>query len=51
MTERDVEGDNPAIVAPTGLEFKITDTKVYVPVVTLSKEKWYKAFRTIKNRI
>ena len=29
---------NPAIVAPTGLEFKITDTKLYVPVVSLSKE-------------
>ena len=29
---------NPNIVAPTGLEFKITDTKLYVPVVTLSKE-------------
>ena len=29
---------NPAIVAPTGLEFKITDTKLYVPVVTLSVE-------------
>ena len=29
---------NPAIVAPTGLEFKITDTKLYVPVVTLSIE-------------
>ena len=27
---------NPAIVAPTGLEFQITDTKLYVPVVTLS---------------
>ena len=25
MTERDAEGDNPTIVAPTGLEFKITD--------------------------
>ena len=23
---------------PTGLEFQITDTKLYVPVVTLSKE-------------
>ena len=38
MTERDVYGDNPAIVAPTGLEFKIRDTKLYVPVSTLSKE-------------
>ena len=39
MTIRDVQGDNPAIVSPTGLEFKITDTKLYVPVVTLSKKK------------
>ena len=51
MTVRDAEGDNPAIVAPTGLEFKITDTKLYVPVVSLSKEKLYKTFRTIKIRI
>ena len=36
MTAIDAEGDNPAIVAPTGLEFQITDTKLYVPVVTLS---------------
>ena len=28
----------PAITAPTGLEFQITDTNTYVPVVTLSKE-------------
>ena len=38
MTERDAESDNLAIVAPTGLEFKIPDTKLYVPVVPLSKE-------------
>ena len=38
MTEEDAEGDNPAIVAPTGLEFQITDTKLYVPVVTLLKQ-------------
>ena len=30
--------DPQAIVAPTGLIFQITDTKLYVPVVTLSKE-------------
>ena len=30
--------DPPAVVAPTGIEFKITGTKLYVPVVTLSKE-------------
>ena len=29
---------NPAIVARNELEFKITDTKLYVPVVSLSKE-------------
>ena len=29
---------NPASAAPTELEFKITDTKLYVPVVGLSKE-------------
>ena len=34
-TVRAVQGDNPAIAAPTGLEFKRTDTKLYVPVVSL----------------
>ena len=40
MTERDAgnNDDLPAIVAPTELEFKITGTKLYVSVVTLSKE-------------
>ena len=40
MTVRDAGNNNdpPAIVAPTGLEFQITDTKLYVSVVTLSKE-------------
>ena len=38
MTRRNAEGNNPAIVRPAELEFKITDTKSYVPVVTLSKE-------------
>ena len=38
MTEKDAEGDNLAIIAPTGLEFRITDTKLFVPVVSLSKE-------------
>ena len=28
----------PAIAAPTGLEFQITDTKLYVLVITLSKK-------------
>ena len=29
---------DPAIVAPFGAIFKTTDTKLYVPVVTLSEE-------------
>ena len=37
MTTKDAEGDDPAIAAPIGLEFQITDTRLYVPVVTLSK--------------
>ena len=38
MTVRDAWNNNdpPVIFAPTGLEFKITDTKLYIPVVTLS---------------
>ena len=39
---------NPAIVAPTGLEFKITDTKSYVSVVTLSKENDTKPLEQLK---
>ena len=40
MTERDAGNNNdpPGIAAPTGLEFKITDTKLSILVVTLSKE-------------
>ena len=30
--------DPPIIVAPAGLEFQITGTTLYVPVITLSKE-------------
>ena len=33
---------------PTGLEFQITDTKLYVPVVTLSKENDIKLLEKIK---
>ena len=36
MKIRDTEGDNPAIIASTRLEFKIADTKLYIPVVSLS---------------
>ena len=46
---KDAEGDNPAIVTPTGLEFKITDTKLYVPVVTLSKENDINLLQQLKS--
>ena len=50
MTVRDAEGDNPAVIAPTGLEFKITDTKSYVPVVSvLLKENDIKHLEQLKS--
>ena len=49
MTERAAQGDNPAIVAPLGLKFQITDTKFYVPVVTLSKENDTKLLQQLKT--
>ena len=51
MTVRDAGNNNdpPAIVAPTGLEFQITDTKLYVPVVTLSKENDIKLLEQLKS--
>ena len=51
MTGRAAQGDNPAIVAPTGLEFQITDTKLYIPVVTLSKENGTKILEQLKSTI
>ena len=44
----DVDAD-PAIVAPSGATFKITDTKLYVPVVTLSKENDIKLLENWKS--
>ena len=49
MTTRNTQGDNPAIVAPSGAKFKITDTKLYVPVVTLSKENHIKLLEQLKS--
>ena len=51
MTVRDAGNNNdpPAIVAPTGLEFQITDTKLYVPVVTLSTENDKKLLEQLKS--
>ena len=51
MTVRAAGNDNnpPAIVAPTGLEFKIKDTKLYVSIVTLSKENDIKFLEQLKS--
>ena len=51
MKKRDSGNNNdpPAIVAPTGLEFQITDTKLYVEVVTLSKENDKKLLEQLKS--
>ena len=40
---------SPAIVAATGLEFQITDTKSHVPAVALSKENNKKRFEQLKS--
>ena len=49
MTTRDAESDNPAIVAPSSPTFKITDTKLYVLVVNLSKENDKKLLERLKS--
>ena len=49
MTARRPQDGNPTIVAPSGAMFKITDTKLYVPVVTLSKENDTKLLEQLKT--
>ena len=49
MTTKGAEGDSPAIVVPVVLTFEITDTKLYVPVVTLSKENDTKLLEQLKS--
>ena len=51
MTARNAgnNNDTPEIVAPTGLEFKITDTKLYVPVVFLSNKNDIKLLEQLKT--
>ena len=49
MTRKNSQGNNPAIVPPTGLEFKIADTKLYVPVVALSKENDIKLLEQLQS--
>ena len=48
------QGDDPAkpaINAPTNAAFQITETKLYVPVVTLSTQDDNNFLKTIKIRI
>ena len=49
MTARNTEGDNQAMNAPTGATFKITETKLYVPVVTLSTQDDNKLLEQLKT--
>ena len=49
VTERDKEGDNQAIFAPVVLTVEITDTKLHVPDVTLSKENETKLLEQLKT--
>ena len=49
MTRRNAQGSNSAIVPPAELEFEITDTKLYVPVVSLSKENNIKLLEQLKS--
>ena len=49
MTAEPAQGGNPAIAAPSGGTFQIKDTKLYVPVVTLSKENDTKLLEQLKS--
>ena len=49
MTTRNAQDGNPAIVAPSAAKFKIRDTKLYVPVVILSKENDTKLLEQLKS--
>ena len=49
MVVRAAQDGNPAIVSPTVLKFQIKDTKLYVSVVTLSKENDTKLLEKVKT--
>ena len=50
LADMTVDADaDPAIVAPSGATFKITDTKLYIPVITLSKENNIKLLEKLKS--
>ena len=49
MTRRNAQGDNPEIVPLAEITLETTDTKLYVPVVTLSKENDIKLLEQLKS--
>ena len=49
MTVRAAQGDNPDSVSPLRLRLQITDTKLYVPVVTFWKENYTKLLKQLKS--
>ena len=50
LVDMTVDADvDPATVAPSGATFKITDTKLYVPIFTLSKENDTKLLEQLKS--
>ena len=49
MTVRAAQGSDPAIVVLSAATLKITDPKLYVPVVTLSKENDTKILEQLKT--
>ena len=49
MTRINAQSNNPAINPPRGLEFQITDTKLYLPVFTLLKENDIKLLGELKS--
>ena len=49
ITRRNAQGSNPAVVAPSDAKFKITDTKLFVPIVTVSKENDTKLLEQLKT--
>ena len=42
-------GDNPAIIDPKNATFQITDTKLYVPIITLTKANDKKLLEQLKS--
>ena len=48
MTRRNAQGNNPAIVPLADITFEMTDTKLNVPIISLSKENDIKILEQLK---